>query len=411
MSDEYPDPPPGLSKSDPVSGGAGLWEVNRYFPEEEKDQAPRLAAPAVLLVHAATLGRRMFMEPEGGFLRHLLAERNGGSPAFDVYTLDWRSSNLLFRNWGEGGKDREPSEYRVDNVAAVDIREGIRAVAKHRAPPPPAPNGGGPVHVVAHCMGAAATAQAIAMQPDQDGELPLGHVVLATIALFYRLGVDGWMKLADDRFADLEAKKETDDWYITPHVVDRTDKKWPESLENMFQLWRQTVLAHGCGADFCDRLWFLYGGDFRSIDMTALHDRVGPGGLRAHFGALPVAMYRHIMENCRRGFAARWACPETDDEEFLEDHARFRDRGITLITGAENQVWHRDSIDRMYEWLRRVRRRDDPKTEAKPRQRVFRKRVFPRYGHLDLWWSSEAPREVYPYIVDALLDRLPDSAP
>ncbi|HEY6555695.1 MAG TPA: hypothetical protein VI072_00420, partial [Polyangiaceae bacterium] len=57
-----------------------------------------------------------------------------------------------------------------------------------------------------------------------------------------------------------------------------------------------------------------------------------------------------------------------------------------------NQLWHRDSIDRMYDWLRRD-----------PRVRVT-KRVFERYGHQDLWWSprSAEPGGVYDYVASHL---------
>src|SRR5215468_7213654 len=37
------------------------------------------------------------------------------------------------------------------------------------------------------------------------------------------------------------------------------------------------------------------------------------------------------------------------------NHAPFKDLDITLMTGAGNPLWQRDSIDRMAEWLRRAR--------------------------------------------------------
>jgi pimeloyl-ACP methyl ester carboxylesterase len=408
MADEYKQPPE--LEEDPElrdKSEGPLWEVKRFRlkprNEKEKDReaARKQTARAVLLIHAATVSRRMFMEPAGGFLKYLLDEETEDEeskikqPAFDVYTLDWRSSNLLFKNWGEGGLGRKFDDYRVDRVAE-DVRDGIRAVSRFRKK-----NGAADskVHVVAHCMGAASTAQALATPPDTpewEEPLPVGNVVLATIALFYRLGGDGFLKLADDRFAGLEPGGRI---FISPHVVDEPDDPellWPKGLENMFELWRETVLSHGCSNSFCDRLWFLYGGDYRAMDMLAIHD-ASPGGLRAHFGAMPVGLYRHAIENCRRGWAAPWDGGPGDVDRFL-DPRRFEKRSITLISGTENQVWHRDSVDRMYEWLRRTWPHDKPEDG-----RIFRKRVFPRYGHIDLFWSSEAHREVFPYLVESLL--------
>src|SRR4030095_7251309 len=103
-------------------------------------------------------------------------------------------------------------------------------------------------------------------------------------------------------------------------------------------------------------------------------DAEGPEGLGGHFGAMPIGLYRHIVENCRRGWAARGeVSPRTTPHELLDPEG-FRGKDITLITGTENQVWHRDSIDRMFEWLRRGRS-----------TAVVRKRVLERYGHVDLW--------------------------
>jgi hypothetical protein len=67
---------------------------------------------------------------------------------------------------------------------------------------------------------------------------------------------------------------------------------------------------------------------------------------------------------------------------------------VTLITGNENQVWHRDSIDRMYEWLRR-------ELPLSHRPHV-RKHVLPLYGHQDLLWGSKAAMDVYPSIEEGL---------
>jgi lysosomal acid lipase/cholesteryl ester hydrolase len=384
-----------------LAGRPPYWDVHRYWlpqPGVEGDAPPDPDSPAqpVLLIHAATLGRRMFLEPEGGFVAHLLRQREKGQPRFDVFTLDWRSSNLLFGPAGEclQGPDR-PSDvtscYRIDKAAEDDLPAGLAAVARARP--------GAPIHLVAHCMGAAVTAQALACQSignrDDPAQPPLGRIVLATIALFYRLGVDGWLKVADNIIAELESEGVE---FLSPHLVfDAFSERcrWPESFERMFDTWKQSLFSHGCRTSFCDRLWFLYGGDYRANDMMNMHDGSGEQGLDGQFGAMPIGLYRHIIENCRRGWAARWeVSPRTHPYELFNPEG-FRGKDITLVTGSENQVWHRDSIDRMYEWLQRPRRR--PGDGGR-----FRKRVFERYGHVDLWWSSEAPAQVFPYLADIL---------
>ena len=81
------------------------------------------------------------------------------------------------------------------------------------------------------------------------------------------------------------------------------------------------------------------------------------------------------------------------DRTYLKPEA-FRDRALTLITGDLNSLWHRDSIDTMYEWLRRGRRADQP--------RRLDKQVLASYGHQDLHWGSGAPDDVFPRILRGL---------
>jgi hypothetical protein len=380
-----------------IAGRAPFWEVHRHWLHRPgtsgEEAAERAGARPVLLIHAATLGRRMFTVPDGGIIAHLLRQQDGGRCAFDVFTLDWRSSNLLFGAAGECLDGPEPppdttSCYRLDKAAEEDLPAGLAAVAAARP--------GVAISLVAHCMGAAAVAQALASRtigcPDDPGQPPIDRVVLSTIGLFYRLGVDGWLKVADDIVTDLESDGVK---FLSPHLVfepfaDRC--RWPPSFEAMFQTWKASLFSHGCRGSFCDRLWFLYGGDYRADDMMAIHDAAGPEGLDGQFGAMPIGLYRHIVENCRRGWAARWEASPRNSAHELLDPDGFRGKEITLITGSENQVWHRDSIDRMYEWLQRGRR---------PGMRV-RKKVFDRFGHVDLWWSSQAPAHVFPFISGVL---------
>jgi cholesterol oxidase len=379
-----------------VDGRAPYWEVHRHFAGPEEPE-PGDAEP-VLLVHAATLSRDMFLQPGGGFVGHLLRERRDGRPLFDVYTLDWRSSNRLFGPTGAclRGPEAPPdttTSYRIDRSADEDLPAGLAAVARARP--------GRPIHLVAHCMGAAVAAQAIASRRighDEDPlQPPLGKIVLCTIALFYRLGVDGWLKVADNIVAQLESEGVP---FISPHAAFESLPplhRWPPPFEAMFEAWRESLFSHGCRTPFCDRLWFLYGGDYRADDMMAMHDAHGEEGLAGQFGAMPMGLYRHIVENCRRGWATRWeVSPRTKAYELL-DAEPFRGKDLTLVSGSENQVWHRDSIDRMYEWLLRTLGRRDRQLRTR-----LRKRVFDRYGHIDLWWSSTAPAQVFPYLTGVL---------
>ena len=128
---------------------------------------------------------------------------------------------------------------------------------------------------------------------------------------------------------------------------------------------------------FCNRLAFIYGniGHDPAFDDEYHKDFMS----KQFFGKMPTRILLHGARNIRRGWAARFnatrntrglnnmefsnnhrECADNDmecannDMELVNECARARyhkcDK-ITLITGYWNRVWHRDSIDRMYEWL------------------------------------------------------------
>jgi hypothetical protein len=359
----------------PVDAADPLRQVWRHRLASDAVGARDGATP-VLLIHAATLGRDMFLEPKGGFAKYLLGKRAVDGPAFDVLTLDWRASNNLLGKDGGPANELPADEFRVDRVAD-DVEFGVRAAAGLHA--------GKPVTIVAHCMGAAGTAQAIASGKIGTGEAPVGDLVLATIGLFYRIGIDNALKTSENVMRLLEASRVS---VLSPHVDAGAAPAWPEDFESMYRMWRATLMPHGCGNDFCDRLWFMFGGDYRASNIQALHDQAG--FLQSQFGAMPVGLYNHIVVNCQRGFAVPWLA---QDSRELLNARRFQGRRITLLTGNENQVWHRDSIDTMYEWLL---------STVDRRTTTVRKVVVPYFGHVDLWWSGQSQVQVFTKVLEGI---------
>jgi len=126
-----------------------------------------------------------------------------------------------------------------------------------------------------------------------------------------------------------------------------------------------------------------------------------PAQLGKQFGGIPLRMYFQGAQNVRR----RWAGEFRDatagsgdlqkDKQFIDLDAlkSFQSLpAVTLITGAHNQLWHRDSVNRMYEWLARG-------SNAEQRAK-FHKVILPDYGHQDLLWGKSAWDEVFPKILD-----------
>jgi hypothetical protein len=124
------------------------------------------------------------------------------------------------------------------------------------------------------------------------------------------------------------------------------------------------------------------------------------------FGSLHLGLYLHLGQQVRRGYAAEFNAPDILDRSRVLSRSaatrnddlkpdRFYDGSVALIGGAQNRLWHRDSIDLMYDWLR---------SNAPPgaRKSSIRKHILTDYAHLDLLWGPRAREEVYPLIKDSL---------
>ena len=114
------------------------------------------------------------------------------------------------------------------------------------------------------------------------------------------------------------------------------------------------------------------------------------------FGAMAIQFLIHGAENLRAGqatdFSANPPVPHIDGT--VDPYAGFDGlKRLTLIGGALNRLWHRDSIDRMAAWLAR-----NPGIGS----RTFVRHMLPKYGHQDLLWGRKSAEEVFPLIKAAL---------
>jgi pimeloyl-ACP methyl ester carboxylesterase len=345
----------------------------------------------VLLVHGASASSRTFEVPAqrpalaGGLTAYLIDR------GWDVWLLDWRSSGTLAAVLiDDGARSLPPQRFNLDEARddLVVALERIAEITQHAAPIP----------IVGHCIGGALVAHAVATLK-REAESRIGNIVLTTLGLFFSTSLDDWVK-GHERFLEevwwmLQLRQSPADFFISPWVADKgfgERHTWPPPLEEAYQIWKETPLPHGCDSEFCRRACFMFGMPYRSADMMELHDEPQPAGLWRQFGRMPLATYMHCVQNLRRGWVAPWQVDDSDTSCLNPEP--FARRKVTLITGEENQVWHRDSIDRMYEWLRR-------ELDLRCRPHI-RKHVLRGYGHQDLYWSAKAHTDVYPLIAAGL---------
>jgi hypothetical protein len=267
-------------------------------------------------------------------------------------------------------------------------------------------------------------------QAGAPGPRAVDAIVLTTLGLFFESCWDGWIKAEDyilERvLAEAPGFKQVDPW---------TPAHWPERLREAFDRWPRAWLPPWTpfADDPLEVLTFMFGQpyDRKALDtdlwvevvlQRALQWIIGGKRYKAlgrMFGKMHLGMYLHIGQMVRRGYAAPYDTLDIVDRPRVEkltparatsvqrrpslgvlrgtaaylDPEPFRDRRITLIGGSENRLWHRDSVDLMYEWLL---------SNAGGRGHRFKKLILAGYGHQDLFWGPESKRHVYEKIHEAI---------
>jgi pimeloyl-ACP methyl ester carboxylesterase len=363
--------------------------ADRCVLELRHDGGPAASGdrPAVLLVHGASAGSDTFrIGEEQTLVDYLLGH------GLDVWTLDWRASMRRVKDvyCSAVYENRLGQTFTIDAAAEQDVPAAIAAMRQ-------APHSvRGKIAVLGHCMGGAIVAQGIARGAISSADVET--VVLTGLGLFYRAAIDNVLKAEDQVLEGLLAGGQqllhpTKGWERSVCTRDPGDGPWPPPLEDPYRVWLDTPLPDDCTVEICHRLSYMFGMPFIPDKIPAIH----AGYLPAQFGYIPLQFLLHCCQNLRRGHAAPFVPSSTGplppDTRYLQRRP-FQDRRITLITGDLNSLWHRDSIDTMYEWLRRGRRAEQPLG--------LEKHVVPDFGHQDLYWGLDAPRLVFGKILEGL---------
>jgi pimeloyl-ACP methyl ester carboxylesterase len=330
----------------------------------------------VLLVHGASAASATFRIGEQETLvDHLLQK------GFDVWTLDWRAGMYCARDLYCRNKS---TDFTIDAAARYDVPAAIKRMLEHGVK--------GKIAIVGHCMGGGIVAQGIALGTIANP--PVESVVLTGLALFYKAAIDNILKAEDQVLEELLSNGQallhpTKRWDPNVCAQDPGEGPWDRLLEDPYADWLETPLKDDCRNHWCHRLSYMYGMPYLPDKIPSIHR----DHLPSQFGYIPLKFYLHCSQNLRRGYAAPFGSMKQPDPSYL-NRARFRDFKLTLITGDLNSLWHRDSIDTMYEWLRRGRSSEQPGT--------LQKHVLGDYGHQDLYWGTDAPKDVFPRIVAGL---------
>lgn len=349
----------------------------------------------VLLLHGGNTNSRLYHEPHGGLVRYL-AERG-----CDVWTLDWRASaeiqNELIREQGPlyGDVVAERKVFSLDRVAQEDIPAALREMRKHGVERE--------ISVLGFCLAGGALAKSVA-RGHLEG-LGVGDIVLATMGLFYEVPWNGWIK-AEDFLLERVLSSDVACRSIDPFHPER----WPAPLVRAYEAWpKQWLGATGTRPidELFRRLTFCYGEPYA---RARLDPRFEEQLNEQFFGPIHLGVFLHAGQMIRRGYSAKLDALDVIDRSRIDTGSRqvpdtdllpehFKTKRVTVLTGSDDRLWHRDSCDLMYEWLRNeCTNRSDPAVE----RRRHAKCIVPRYGHLDIFWGKDAKEDVYRHFLSAL---------
>lgn len=386
----------------PEASEPEVWLRLERYATEVRRSSPGRGKP-VLLLHGASANSGTFKVGNPGLAPWLYGK------GFDPWMLDWRGSSLVV-----GARENElslrdhPDIYNFNRAASEDLPVAIGKMRLLGVE--------GPISLLGHCMGSAVIAEAVALGHVDAANVD--RIVLIALGLFYEAPVDSRLK-SEERILEHLTQAIGSDCVLSLDPSIGEDGKlmhdWPEELKNLYNAWPEALRSHPeePGAQrtdpvhaMCNRLSFMYGMPYHHKNLVkVIHDHSKPE-LPNQFGAIPLRMYLHAARNLRRGHATFFAedTSSSRHNEFVSDEARARFHRlerVTLMTGALNRLWHRDSVDRMYEWLCRGPSRSLPR---------FHKHIVLNYAHQDLLWGECSPGEVYPEIAAGLEDRMTPSA-
>jgi hypothetical protein len=338
----------------------------------------------VLLIHGASAGSDTFRIGERQTLVDYLLKAD-----FDVWTLDWRASMKCAQNVYCALETQDSTIFTIDAAATYDVPA---AISRMRAD-----NVVGKIGIIGHCMGGAIVAQGIAQGVILATDVQ--NVVITGLGLFYKAALDNVLKAEDQVLEEPLANGQyllhpTKKWASSVCTQDPGNGNWDRLLQEPYEIWFNTPLRHPCDIEYCHRISYMFGIPYLPDNIPSIHGEHLP----SQFGYIPLQFLLHCSQNLRRGHCGPFVQDNgggtlPHDNRYL-NHAAFQDRALTLITGDLNSLWHRDSIDTMYEWLRRGRKRDQPQK--------LRKYVLNGFGHQDLYWGSDAPEHVFPLICEGL---------
>lgn len=320
---------------------------------------------AVMVIHGLTTSTDMFVMPEHDNLVSCLLDAG-----YDVWCLDCRMSNRHSYNLGY-------HRYNLDDVALFDYPPAIELVRSHI--------GDRPLHVIAHCLGSASFAMALFGRAI-DG---IASLVANSVALTPRVPRWSGVKITvAPRLIELAGFQ-----YVNPRWSEDpwlTPGKVTSKVVSFFH--------RECDVPACHMLSLMWGTGWPALYSHENLDERTHRRSGDLYGPTTMHYFRHVRKMIRAGNTAVKYDPTDPRHTALPDdyfrHAREIETPVLFTTGANNNVFRDSNI----ECHSRLRELGCTQHELK---------VFPGYGHQDVFMGKDVARDVFPALLDFMRRQSP----
>ena len=361
-----------------------MLELTVYRPVA---QAP--SAGHLLMIHGLAHGGTVFTTATTGGRNMAAAFLAAG---YTVWVLDHRLSNRLSHRDADGQPRRMATlDHTMDDVAQHDIPAAVAQVFAAA---------GGPIDVLAHCVGAGAFAMATlrGLLDDAPGHSRVRRAIVHA--------VHPWVVPSVSNQFSGELAALYRDWLPadlaidpvpppTPTALDQAIDRlaasipWPDAERRAHHAHRQHPQG---GTAVCNRMTVFYGREWVHANLAEATHRE----LASLVGPASVGVFRQLfyIVNRQRLTDREGAGADLSRERF-DRHWRFP---VLFAHGTENRVFDPRSAVRSWHQLRQIQDRHPGGDRA---VRLF---LPEGYGHMDFLFGQRAWRDVYPALVDFLRD-------
>lgn len=280
---------------------------------------------------------------------------------YDVWLFDYRAS-------ADAGNDPErPPEFTIDDIARHDWPA---AISKIRAV-----SGADNVQAIAHCVGSMSLLMGI-------GAGWVGHVRSIISSQLTLHPVTDWLNYLK---ADLGVAGMLGDIALLDGHIDFASRGTEADYE-IDAIAYQIPMPEGqaCKNPTCRRVFGVFGPSWDHGQLG--HDtHIALGSM---FSRISLKSFEQLSAIMRKGLAvdAGGKAIYTD-----ADAARRLALPITFLSGATNRIFYPESAQRTRLWLTDHNGPD-----------LYRQRIVPGYGHMDLFIGRDSCREVTPIIIEEL---------